>query len=111
MRRKLKQTEGSNKMNYTKDIFQSVIKKLPTKYADGDSLLSELYWCYTECNTIDSPELRAQFEKVYHSMLKLSDSKFDQVYNEINKLVVIHERLAFQAGVKIGLCLALELLE
>ena len=54
----------------------------PIQYAEGDSLLDELYWCYTESNFNANPELREQFQKLYHSMPELSESKFDEIFRQ-----------------------------
>ena len=82
----------------------------PIKYADGDSLLEQLYWCYIESNSFDSVELRNQFQRVYRSMPELSQERFDEVFNEISTLTIQQEKIAFQVGAKIGLRLAAELL-
>lgn len=82
----------------------------PIEYADGDSLLEQLYWCYIESNSFDSPELHDQFQRVYRSMPELSQERFDEVFNEISALTIQQEKLAFQVGAKIGLRLAAELL-
>ena len=89
----------------------SYLKKDPIKYVDGNSLLEQLYWCYTESNAIDSPAMREQYKKVYNSMPVLSEEELDAVFTQISKLLVMDETLAFQAGVKVGLRLTMELLE
>ena len=83
----------------------------PIQYAEGDSLLEELYWCYIESNAFDSVELRNQFQRVYRSMPELSEERFDEVFTEISTLTIQQEKLAFQMGTKIGFRLAAELFE
>lgn len=83
----------------------------PIAYTDGDSLLEELYWCYTEANSFDNREIRTQFQAVYRSMPELSEERFDAIFGEVSTLSALLEKQAFQAGAKIGLRLAAELLE
>ena len=83
----------------------------PIQYAEGDSLLDELYWCYIESNYNADPEIRKQFQKLYSSMPELSPSKFEEIFSLINTLTSNQEKSAFQTGVKIGFRLAAELLE
>ena len=107
-----------NKTIYKGEIIMSeYIDKLrlyldanPIQYADGDSLLEQLYWCYIESNSLDDPELRNQFRKIYSSMPELSEDRFDEIFDGISALTVRQEKLAFQVGAKIGLRLAAELL-
>ena len=92
------------------DKLQEYLDKNPIKYADGDSLLEQMYWCYIESNSLDDPELRKQFQKVYRSMPELSEKRFDEIFDGISALTTRQEKLAFQVGAKIGLRLAAELL-
>ncbi len=87
------------------------LEQNPIQYTDGDSLLEELHWCYIEANTFDSTQLRNAFQRLYCSMPELSDEKFDEIFNLVNAVSVQQEKLAFQAGAKIGLRLAAELLD
>lgn len=82
----------------------------PIRYVDGDSLLEQLYWCYTNANTFDSTEIREQFRKLYRSMPQLSETQFDEVFSVVAEMSASQEKLAFQIGAKIGLRLAKELL-
>ena len=82
----------------------------PIGYADGDSLLEQLYWCYIESNSFDNVELRNQFREIYRSFPEVSADRFDDLFTMINGLSVQQEKLAFQTGAKIGLRLAAELL-
>ncbi|MBQ8881602.1 MAG: hypothetical protein IJ030_05475 [Oscillospiraceae bacterium] len=93
------------------DKLRAFLDQNPVGYAEGDSLLDELHWCYTESNFSDSPELRSRVQQLYSSMPELSEARFDEIFGYINDLTVQQEKLAFQAGVKIGFRLASELLE
>lgn len=98
-------------VNKYADKLRAYLNQNPIQYADGDSLLEELYWCYMESNTFDTPELRDQFQQLYRSMPELSEDKFDEFFAVVNQVSVQQAKLAFQVGAKIGLRLAGELLE
>ena len=98
-------------MSQYADKMRAYLDKNPMQYIEGDSLLEELYWCYIEANTFDSPELREQFQKLYRSMPELSEDRFDEIFCIVSKLSALQEKLAFQAGAKVGLRLAAELLD
>lgn len=83
----------------------------PIQYAEGDSLLDELYWCYIESNFNADPEIRKQFQQLYSSMPELSAERFDEIFSLVNSLTANQEKAAFQTGVKIGFRLAAELFE
>ncbi len=83
----------------------------PMQYTDGDSLLEQLYWCYTEANTMDNADLQEQFRELYDSMPELSEDRFDVVFSAVSSLSVLQEKMAFQAGAKVGVRLAAELLD
>ena len=96
--------------NYV-DKLRAYLDQNPMHYTEGDSLLDELYWCYIEANTFDSTELRNAFKRLYCSMPELSEEKFDEVFNVVSTISIQQEKLAFQAGAKIGLRLIAELQE
>lgn len=98
-------------MNRYINKLRAYLDQNPMQYTEGDSLLEELYWCYIEANTFDSAALRDAFGKLYRSMPELSEDKFDEVFNTVSSISIEQEKLAFQAGVKIGLHLAMELQE
>lgn len=93
------------------DKLHAYLDANPIKYADGDSLLDELYWCYIESNSFDNAELRNSFQALYRSFPELSADRFEDLFAMVNGLSVQQEKLAFQIGAKIGLRLAAELLE
>lgn len=98
-------------MNHYKNKLRAFLDQNPIGYTDGESLLEELHWCYTESNTCENSELRKQFQHLYHSLPELSEDKFDTVFSVVCALSAQQEKLAFQTGVKIGFRLASELLE
>ena len=98
-------------MNFYADKLRAYLDQNPMHYTEGDTLLEELHWCYTEANTYDSKALREAFHDLYCSLPELSEEKFDGVFNAVSTISIQQEKLAFQAGVKIGLRLAWELLK
>ena len=98
-------------MNLYKIKLRTFLDQDPIRYTEGDSLLEELHWCYTEANTCENPELRKQFQKLYQSLPELTEDKFDEVFSVVSTLSAQQEKLAFQIGAKIGFRLASELLE
>lgn len=98
-------------MNKYADKLRVYLDSNPIGYAEGDSLLEELHWCFVEANTFDNSEIREQFQKLYLSMPELSQTRFDEIFGIVSVLFDKQEKAAFQAGVKIGFRLAAELLE
>lgn len=92
-------------------LLQEYLDRNPIQYADGDSLLDELYWCYTESNYNADPEIREAFQKLHRSMPELSESRFDEFFNFVRALSAKQEKAAFRIGTKIGFRLAAELFE
>ena len=98
-------------MNSYKNKLREFLDNNPISYTDGDSLLEELCWCYTEANNPDTPELRLHFQKLYQSLPELSENRFDEVFSAVCALSIQQEKQAFQTGARIGFRLAAELLE
>jgi len=96
--------------NYANKL-QAYLDQKPMQYTEGDTLLEQLYWCYTEANTVDCPALRKVFRELYCSMPELSEDKFDEIFSLVSTLSVLQEEMAFKAGAKVGFRLAAELLE
>lgn len=97
-------------MNQYANKLRTYLDRNPIGYAEGDSLLEELHWCYAEANTSDSLQLRKQFQNLYCSLPELSEDKFDEVFSVVSALSAEQEKIAFQTGVKIGFRLASEIL-
>ena len=95
--------------NYS-DKLRLYLDANPIEYAEGDSLLEELYWCYIESNPFDNGELRKQFRQMYHNFPELSEDRFDEMFALVNGIGIQQEKLAFQIGAKIGFRLAAELI-
>ena len=93
---------------YTKKL-REYLDRNPIQYADGASLLEELFWCYTESNSCADPEIREQFQKLYRSMPELSETRFDEIFSLVSALSAKQEKAAFQIGAKIDFRLAAEL--
>lgn len=90
------------------DKLREYLTQNPIRYAEGDSLLEQLYWCYGEANTFDISEIKAQYQKLRCSILEVSEGRFDEIFDIISTLFVLQEKTAFQIGAKIGMRLAAE---
>lgn len=90
------------------DKLREYLTQNPIRYAEGDSLLEQLYWCYGEANTFDISEIKAQYQKLRCSIPEVSEDRFDEIFDIISTLFVLQEKTAFQIGAKIGMRLAAE---
>ena len=93
------------------DKLREYLDQNPIGYAEGDSLLEQLYWCYGEANTLDLSEVKEQYQKLRCSIPEVSEERFDEIFNIISNLIVLQEKIAFQVGAKLGLRLAAEFFE
>lgn len=93
------------------DRLREYLDQNPIKYAEGESLLEQLYWCYGEANTLDISEIKAQYQKLRCCIPEVSEDRFDEIFDIISTLLVLQEKTAFQIGAKIGMRLAAELLK
>ena len=92
------------------DKLREYLEQNPIGYAEGDSLLEQLYWCYGEANSYDISEIKVQYQKLRCTMPEITEERFDEIFNIINTLCILQEKTAFQIGAKIGMRLAAELL-
>ena len=95
-----------------KDLRQYLSNHEPN-YGSGDiqSLTELLYWYYTECNPIDSGEIRTKFDKIYECTRNLSRKEENAIIDTANELCAEYERLAFAEGFHAGLRLMVEVQE
>jgi len=91
------------------DKLKEYLDKNPIGYAEEDSLLEQLYWCYGEANSYDISEMKAQYQKLRCAIPEITEERFDEIFNIINTLFVLQEKTAFQIGAKLGMRLAAEL--
>ena len=90
------------------DKLKEYLDQNPIGYAEGDSLLEQLYWCYGEANAFDISEIKEQYQNLRCRMPEMSEERFDEIFNIVSTLSVLQEKTAFQVGAKIGLRLAAE---
>lgn len=91
------------------DKLKEYLDQNPIGYAEGNSLLEQLYWCYGEANTFDSQEIKEQYRNLQCSIPEVSEERFDEIFVIISNFFALQEKETFQVGVKLGLRLAAEL--
>ena len=85
------------------------LAKHPPDYGDADSILGMLYCRYNECNTLDTAEIKADFEKLYQQMNGMALREMDRIVDVVCALCKDHQMSGFAEGVKVGLLLSKEL--
>ena len=93
------------------DVLKEYLEQNPIGYAEGDSLLEQLYWCYCEANVFGTAEIKAQYHKLQCSIPEVTEDRFDEIFAIVSTLFSLQEKVAFQIGAKIGMRLAAELFE
>ena len=83
----------------------------PPNYGDTDSVLGILYECFNENNPYDNDEIKNDFNELYQQMNGMSLRDMDKVIYPVCKLCRDHEKAEFIEGIKIGICIAEEVLE
>ena len=85
----------------------------PLDYGDCDahSILEMLYSHYTEFNRMDTPQIKLDFEMLYHQLTGKSLRELDSIIDTVTTLCWHHEKSGFIEGIKLGILLATELAE
>ena len=78
-------------------------------FGNGDSPLSLLYEVYNELNSMDTDQIRADFEALYQAMNGMTLNEMDAVINPVCSLCRHHECAGFIEGVKVGMRIKEEL--
>lgn len=78
-------------------------------YGDGDSFLTFIYESYLEYNNPDDERVKTDFSNLYKAMEGKTLKEIDKVLYVVCDLCRDHERLGFDAGIKLGMRLAQEL--
>lgn len=95
------------------DKYYEVLKKHiyehQPNFDDGESVLTLLYEAYSECNRMDDPQIKADFEKLYQLMNGMPLKEIDRIIYPVCTLCRNHEKSGFIEGVKIGMRLFCEL--
>ena len=87
------------------------LEKHPPDYGEADSILGMLYGRYNECNSLDTEEIKANFEKLYQQMNGMPLREMDRIVDAVCALCRDHQKSGFVDGIKVGLLLAKELNE
>ena len=85
------------------------LAKHPPDYGDAHSILEMLYCRYNECNSLDTEEIKADFEKLYQQMNGMPLREMDRIVDAVCALCRDHQRSGFFDGIKVGLLLWQEL--
>lgn len=91
------------------DVLKKHISDHQPNYGDGDSVLTLLYEAYSECNRIDDPQIKADFERLYQLMNGMPLKDVDRIIYPVCTLCRNHEKSGFIEGIKIGMILFCEL--
>jgi hypothetical protein len=83
----------------------------PPDYGDCDahSVLEMLYTYYSQYNRLDTPQIKSDFESLYHQLTGKSLRELDNIIDTVTTLCWQHEQFGFVEGIKVGLLLAAEL--
>ena len=89
----------------------SLTQSGPINCADGDSVLALLYEAYSGTHPLEDTAIKQAFSDLYQAMNGMALPEMDQILYPICTLCRTHERSGFEAGVKLGVRLAQELIE
>ena len=78
---------------------------------DAHSILEMLYSHYIEYNRLDTPQIKSNFETLYHQLTGMSFRELDNIIDTVTTLCWQHEKSGFTEGIKVGLLMAIELAE
>ena len=93
------------------ETLKTHIEQHPLNYGDGESGLTMLYECHNENNPYDNEQIKADFNELYRQMNGMELRDMDKFIYPVCKLCRDHEGAGFVEGIKIGLCLRVELAE
>ena len=92
---------------------KSYLAQNPPDYGDCDagSILEMLYTYYNQYNRLDTPQIKSDFETLYHQLTGKSLRELDSIIDTVTTLCWHHEKSGFTEGIKLGILLATELAE
>ena len=92
---------------------KSYLAQNPPDYGDCDagSILEMLYTYYNQYNRLDTPQIKSDFETLYHQLTGKSLRELDNIIDTVTTLCWQHEQSGFVEGIKVGLLLSAELTE
>lgn len=76
---------------------------------DGESILALLYEAYSDAHRLDNPQIKADFNELYHLMNGMPLHEMDKIIYPVCTLCRDHEQAGFTEGVKVGIRLAQEI--
>ena len=83
----------------------------PPDYGDCDahSVLEMLYTYYSQYNRLDTPQIKSDFESLYHQLTGKSLREPDNIIDIFTTLCWHYEKSGFTEGIKLGILLATKL--
>lgn len=93
------------------EILRKHIAENPPNFGDGESVLTMLYECYSEINSYDNEQIKADFDDLYQQMNGMTLQEMDKIIYPVCKLCRDHQCAGFIDGIKIGMRLQTELIE
>jgi hypothetical protein len=70
-----------------------------------------LYTYYSQYNRLDTPQIKSDFETLYHQLTGKPLRELDNIIDTVTTLCWHHEKSGFTEGIKLGILLATELEE
>ena len=89
----------------------SLTQSSPINCVDGDSVLALLYEAYSGTHPLEDTAIKQAFADLYLAMNGMELPEMDQILYPICALCRIHERSGFEAGIKLGIRLAQEIID
>lgn len=77
----------------------------------ADTVLEALFGVYSECNSMDTAEIKSAFTMLYEKMHGMPLVEMDRIIDVVSTLCYAHQCSGFVDGVKIGIRLKDELTE
>ena len=90
---------------------KSLITSSPINCSDEESVLSILYEAYSGIHPLQDTAIKHAFADLYQAMNGMELNEMNNILSPICSLCRTHEHAGFEAGVKLGVRLALELIE
>lgn len=78
---------------------------------DGNSVLTLLYEAYSEVNTMENTQIKADFNELYRQMNGMELREMDKIIYPVCTLCRDYQQSGFMEGVKLGVMLGAELPE